>query len=93
MIHHKADNVGVAIDDIRAGEEVDTIYIEDKTRGPRVKALEDVPLGHKIALRDIREGDDVIKYGRSIGRAVKYIAAGEHVHTHNVKSKRWSFGQ
>ncbi|WP_291766950.1 UxaA family hydrolase [Caldivirga sp. UBA161] len=88
-IHNKEDNVGVAIEDIRAGEEAQGIYIEDKSNGPVVKAVEDIPLGHKIALRDIKAGKEVIKYGRVIGVAVKDIKAGEHVHTHNLKSLRW----
>ncbi|ABW01968.1 UxaA family hydrolase [Caldivirga maquilingensis] len=88
-IHNKEDNVGVAIDDISAGEEAHGVYIEDKSNGPIVKAIEDIPLGHKIALRDIKAGEKVIKYGRVIGVAVKDIKAGEHVHTHNLKSLRW----
>ena len=88
-IHSKTDNVGVAIDDIRAGEEVVGVYIEDRSSGPKLRALNDIPLGHKIALVDIRAGDKVIKYGRVIGVATRDIRAGEHVHTHNLKSLRW----
>ena len=42
--------------------------------------------GHKYALRDIAEGENVIKYGMPIGHATKPIAKGEHVHVHNVKT-------
>ena len=52
--------------------------------------LSDVPLGHKIALRDLAAGDQVIKYGISIGRATQDIREGEHVHVHNVKGERWA---
>jgi altronate dehydratase len=45
-----------------------------------------VPLGHKIAARDIAVGEQIIKYGAPIGSAARAIASGEHVHTHNVKS-------
>jgi (2R)-sulfolactate sulfo-lyase subunit alpha len=48
-----------------------------------------VPIGHKIALTDIRKGDTVWKYGQDIGVAVADIAKGEHVHVHNLKTKRW----
>ena len=46
-------------------------------------------VGHKLALKDYREGDTVIKYGVDIGKVVKPIAKGEHLHVHNVKTKRW----
>ena len=45
--------------------------------------------GHKIALKDIRKGDTVLKYGQDIGKAVADIKKGEHVHVHNLKTKRW----
>jgi (2R)-sulfolactate sulfo-lyase subunit alpha len=88
-IHNREDNVGVAIEDIRAGDEAQGVYIEDRSMGPIIKALEDIPLGHKIALRDIKAGERVIKYGRVIGVATRDIKVGEHVHIHNVKSIKW----
>jgi (2R)-sulfolactate sulfo-lyase subunit alpha len=48
-----------------------------------------VPLGHKIALRDLAAGERVIKYGVPIGVATRDIRAGEHVHVHNLKGERW----
>ncbi len=45
-----------------------------------------VPLGHKVAARDIAAGEKIVKYGAPIGSATRDIASGEHVHTHNVKS-------
>ena len=89
LIHNKNDNVGVAITDIKAGEEVEGVYLEDLSQGPKVKALNDIPLGHKIALKDIKQGEIVIKYGRPIGKATKDIKIGEHVHIHNIISNRW----
>jgi (2R)-sulfolactate sulfo-lyase subunit alpha len=50
----------------------------------------DVPLGHKVAMRDMAAGKDVIEYGRPIGRTAQAVARGEHVHTHNLKTKRWT---
>jgi (2R)-sulfolactate sulfo-lyase subunit alpha len=49
----------------------------------------DVPIGHKIALADIKSGDTAIKYGEDIGKFVADVEKGGHVHTHNLKTKRW----
>ena len=54
-----------------------------------VEAKNEVPLGHKLALTDLKEGDTIIKYGHDIGKVVKAIKKGEHVHVHNVKTKKW----
>ena len=48
-----------------------------------------MPIGHKIALKDISEGDTAIKYGEDIGKFVGSVKQGCHVHTHNLKTKRW----
>jgi (2R)-sulfolactate sulfo-lyase subunit alpha len=87
-MHEEVDDVAVVIADVVAGDEVKTVTLEGKAM-EAVKAVENIPLGHKIALRDLGEGKEVIKYGRSIGRATRAIAKGAHVHTHNVKSIRW----
>jgi len=52
-------------------------------------AGDDVPIGHKIALKDLSEGDTAIKYGEDIGKIITGISKGSHVHTHNCKTKRW----
>jgi len=52
-------------------------------------SLSDIPLGHKVALKDFDEGDTVIKYGNSIGKTTAAIKLGEHLHVHNAKTKRW----
>jgi (2R)-sulfolactate sulfo-lyase subunit alpha len=54
-----------------------------------MKALHDIPLGHKIALKDFAVDESVIKYGHDIGRIVAAIKTGEHVHVHNLKTRRW----
>jgi len=54
-----------------------------------VKSVNEIPLGHKIALQDFKEGDTILKYGHDIGKVVKSIKKGEHVHVHNVKTKKW----
>ncbi|MGA1096595.1 MAG: UxaA family hydrolase, partial [Burkholderiaceae bacterium] len=53
------------------------------------KAISDIPIGHKIALKDFAPGDTVMKYGVDIGKVVAPIKKGEHLHVHNVKTKRW----
>ena len=75
------DNVIVALDDFDKGDkvEIDSIEIEVK---------ENISFGHKIAISDIKKGDDVYKYGLSIGRAMHNIESGQHVHSHNLKSNR-----
>ena len=55
----------------------------------KVNSLNEVPLGHKIALKDLKEGDTILKYGHDIGKVGKSIKKGDHVHVHNVKTKKW----
>lgn len=54
-----------------------------------IRATTPIPYGHKIALRALAPGDVVIKYGQMIGRAAGPIAAGEHIHTHNLSKEDW----
>ncbi len=88
-VHAKGDFVGVAVEDIEAGQDVTGAYM---TGGGEVtvKSRSNVPLGHKIALRDVKKGEKVIEYGEVIGAATKDIAQGEHVHTQNLKTLRWA---
>jgi (2R)-sulfolactate sulfo-lyase subunit alpha len=88
LVHDEKDDVGVAVVDIKAGEKV-TGRTLDSHKNSEVMALDDVPLGHKIALRDFTEGDTVTKYGQDIGKVVAPIKRGAHVHVHNLKTKRW----
>jgi (2R)-sulfolactate sulfo-lyase subunit alpha len=89
LIHEKKDTVGVAVVDVKAGQ---TLEGRDLATNEKLsaKSLMDIPLGHKIALKDFKVGDTVIKYGCDIGKVVAPIKAGEHVHVHNVKTKRWA---
>ncbi|MGH8246835.1 MAG: SAF domain-containing protein, partial [Gammaproteobacteria bacterium] len=77
---HSSDDVAVALEPIETGGEV-------SVNGVHVAALQTIPPGHKIALHGIRAGDDVLKYGCPIGRAISDIEAGSWVHTHNVQTK------
>jgi (2R)-sulfolactate sulfo-lyase subunit alpha len=88
LVHDEKDDVGVAVVDIKAGEHVQGRTLDTHKNG-NVVALGDVPLGHKIALRDFAVGDTVTKYGQDIGKVVAAIKRGDHVHVHNLKTKRW----
>jgi (2R)-sulfolactate sulfo-lyase subunit alpha len=89
LIHDQKDDVGVAVIDIKAGEQASGLTLDESRQSVTLKALADIPLGHKIALRDFKKGDTVTKYGQDIGRVVASIKKGDHVHVHNVKTKRW----
>jgi (2R)-sulfolactate sulfo-lyase subunit alpha len=88
LMHEDKDNVGVAVVDIKAGARVSGRSLHGKSK-PKIKSLIEIPLGHKIALQDFKPGDTVIKYGVDIGKIVAPIKKGEHVHVHNLKTKRW----
>ncbi|GAB6158079.1 UxaA family hydrolase [Desulfotomaculum varum] len=88
LVHDPEDMVGVAVANIEAGETV-IGKIQDSKQTVEIKAISNIPLGHKIALKDIASGERVIKYHLPIGKAVADIKKGEHVHTHNLKTERW----
>ena len=89
IVHDKADTVGVAVvEDIQPNTSL-TGWIMETNETIALTALDAVPLGHKIALRDIRTGETVLKYGYDVGRAIADIPRGRHVHVHNLKTKRW----
>ena len=88
LIHEKSDTVGVATVDIKAGETAKGAYM-DTQETTDIKARKDIPLGHKIALKDHKVDDTVFKYGADIGRVVAAFKTGDHVHIHNLKTKRW----
>ncbi len=88
LVHEKGDTVGVATVDIKANETAKGLYMD--TQAPvEVKALNDIPLGHKIALVGMTQGDTVLKYGHDIGLVYASFEKGAHVHIHNLKTKRW----
>lgn len=79
---HERDNVATALDDISPGE----VTVVGETDMPGLEAAECITRGHKIALRDIQSGEDIVKYGVCIGRATMRIEAGTWVHLHNIRS-------
>ena len=89
LVHDKHDTVGVAVVDVKAGQSLEGRSL-DTNETIKTKANADIPLGHKIALKDFKVGDTVLKYGNDIGKVVQPIKAGDHVHVHNVKTKRWA---
>jgi (2R)-sulfolactate sulfo-lyase subunit alpha len=88
LVHEKADTVGVATVEIKSNQTVRGLYM-DSQEPIEIKVIQDIPLGHKIALKDHAVNDGVIKYGHDIGRVVAAFNKGDHVHTHNLKTRRW----
>ncbi len=76
---HQNDGVAVAVESLAAGETV-------SVNGENIKLKNDIPAGHKFAVRGIKKGENIIKYAYPIGHAKCDIGVGEHVHTHNTKS-------
>ena len=81
LVITSSDNVATALEPLEAGRVLDI-------NGQRISVAQATPRGHKIALRLIRCGEPVVKYGSSIGTATEDIQPGAHVHTHNVASGR-----
>jgi len=89
LVHAAADTVGVVVtEDAVSGKEL-IGWIMETDETVAIVAVEDIPLGHKLALRDIGKDETIIKYGHDIGKAVADISRGRHAHVHNVKTKRW----
>ena len=87
LAHHDGDAVAVAVRDVEPGSARVNYLDEREPETVEVKAP--VPLGHKVALKDVASGADVIEYGLRIGIASADITRGDYVHTHNVRSARW----
>ena len=89
VVHEEGDGVGVVVvEGVKKGQELNGWIMEDD-KDVKIVAQSDIPIGHKLALRDYQPGDTVIKYGVDIGKVVAPIKQGEHLHVHNVKTKRW----
>ncbi len=83
LIIHPRDNVAVALRTLGVGELAGAKGIE------RFPALQEIPASHKIALKDISQGEEIVKYGEIVAVSTRDIKKGEWVHTHNLESKRW----
>jgi len=95
IIHDEKDNVAVVvIETTKKGQDC-SAWIMENDKTVKISSIAEIPLGHKIALQDLKEGDTIIKYGHDIGKVVKSVKKGDHVHVHNVKTKNgniiWKF--
>ena len=89
VLHDARDTVAVVVvEGVKSGMPL-TGWIMDEDKMIEVQARQDIPIGHKVALRDMAPGDTVLKYGIDMGKVVAPIQAGEHAHVHNIKTKRW----
>jgi (2R)-sulfolactate sulfo-lyase subunit alpha len=89
LVHDHKDNVGVVVvEGLKAGTRMLGVVTADNSTF-ELEAKADVPIGHKVALNDIKAGDTAMKYGEDIGRFVADVGRGGHVHVHNLKTKRW----
>ena len=79
IIHDQKDNVGVVVIEKINPKQECNCWIMENDRSTNIQSMDEIPLGHKIAMVDLNEGDTVIKS----------IKKGEHVHVHNVKTKKW----
>ncbi len=89
LVHSPRDNVGVVVvEGLTSGTDMLGVITEtDKTL--KLKAKSAIPIGHKVALKALKKGETIINYGEDIGRMVADAGVGEHVHVHNLKTKRW----
>ena len=85
LVLHEKDNVAVALTSLQPGE---TVQVSGSPHCASVAVRQPIGQGHKIALCALATGDTVIKYGQPIGVVTQPVAAGEHVHIHNVASSR-----
>lgn len=89
VVHDENDSVGVAVvENIKAGDKL-TGWVMDQDKLIEFSVSNDIPIGHKLAIRDLKAGDTLIKYSTDIGKIVSDIKQGEHLHVHNAKTKRW----
>lgn len=86
LIINDDDNIAVAIEKISKGSDVDCKMKDGTTI--KINARDDIQIYHKIAIKDVSKDSKVVKYGQYIGIAADEIKKGEHVHEHNVISKR-----
>jgi (2R)-sulfolactate sulfo-lyase subunit alpha len=89
VVHDENDSVGVVVvEGVKAGQKING-WIMDQDKDLVVEARSDIPIGHKLAIKQLPKEATVVKYGVDIGRVVAPIQVGEHAHVHNIKTKRW----
>jgi altronate dehydratase small subunit len=85
VVINPQDNVATVVDDFASGT---LIHFFLGGSEQSILLLEDIPLGHKFAICDIKPSEDIFKYAESIGVSTTLILAGQHVHVHNIESQR-----
>lgn len=85
ILMNDGDNVVTVLANAEPGT---TVIFETKEGKRSQKIIEAIPFGHKIAVKAITQGEEIRKYGESIGAATRDIKPGEHVHVHNIESCR-----
>jgi altronate dehydratase small subunit len=85
LVLNKKDNVATTLVNLDKNMKADIIIGDLHIK---IKIIENIPMGHKFLIKDIRKGENIIKYGEIIGRSTKSIKVGSHVHIHNVESLR-----
>lgn len=85
VVANENDNVATAVKNLNKGENV---LVDLFGKEIQVVLNEDIPFGHKFAIKDIAKEEEIIKYKESIGQATKDIKIGDYVHVHNVVSER-----
>ena len=89
VLHDAKDTVAVVVvEGVTSGTDM-TGWIMDEDRMVEIRAEQDIPIGHKVALKPMAVGDTVWKYGIVMGKVVSPIQTGQHAHVHNIKTKRW----
>ena len=85
IILNETDNVATAVQVLTKGQ---TARVRRNREEVEISIVEDIPYGHKFAVRDVTAGEDILKYGEVIGRATQNIASGSHAHVQNIESLR-----
>jgi (2R)-sulfolactate sulfo-lyase subunit alpha len=89
LAHSPKDNVAVVVvEGLKGGTNAFGVITENDSSFT-VDVKEEIPIGHKVALEDFAAGDTVIKYGQDVGKIIAPVKKGMHVHTQNMKTKRW----
>lgn len=89
IVHDTTDSVGVVVvEGVKKGQSL-TGWVMATDDTVKLACLDAIPIGHKIALKPMKKGATVLKYGHDIGKVLRPIKKGGHVHIHNLKTKRW----
>ena len=89
VVHDENDSVGVVVvEGVTTGQNLNG-WIMDQNKEVSMDAKSDIPIGHKLAIKELAKDSTVIKYGVDIGRVIAPIQIGEHAHVHNIRTKRW----